>query len=121
METVRVKERLPAIQGKTPDSKEEVWVAMALDKLKLRYIFQFELVSASVRGGIVIDFLVLNPFSIPIEIMGEYWHTGEMGSDDRFRQAIIEQMIGNKVVNLWTADLIDEQTTYSKVKHELRA
>lgn len=112
---------LPLIQGKQPDSKEEVWVAAALERLKLKYIYQFELVSASVRGGIVIDFLVLTPFVVPVEVLGEYWHTGEMGSDDRMRQAIIEQQIGNKVVNLWTVDLPDPETTYSKVRHELRA
>lgn len=110
---------LPQIQGKQPDSKEEVWVAMALDKLKIPYIFQFELIGARLRGGILIDFLVLNPFGTPVEVMGEYWHTGEMGSDDMFRQAIIEQMIGRPVVNLWTQDLIDPETTYSVVRREL--
>ena len=110
---------LPEIQGKRPDSKEEVWVAQALDRLKLRYIFQYELITAGLRGGIIIDFLVLSPFSIPIEIMGEYWHTGEMGADDKLRQAIIEQMIGNKVVNLWTLDLVDPETAYTIVRREL--
>lgn len=110
---------LPPIQGKQPDSKEEVWVAMALDKLKMPYIYQFELIGARLRGGILIDFLVLNPFGTPVEVMGEYWHTGEMGSDDMFRQAIIEQMIGRPVVNLWTQDLIDPETTYSVVRREL--
>lgn len=114
-------DELPSIQGKRPDSKEEVWVAMALDKLKLRYIFQFELINARLRGGIVIDFLVLYPFSIPIEILGDYWHTGQMGADDKLRQGIIEQMIGNKVVNLWTKELTDPDTTFAKVRHEIRA
>jgi len=110
---------LPFIQGKRPDSKEEVWVAQALDRLKIPYIFQFELIGASLRGGILIDFLVIFPFAIPVEIMGEYWHTGEMGSDDKFRQVIIEQMIGQPVVNLWTLDLVDPETTYSIVRKEL--
>ena len=110
---------LPAIQGKQPDSKEEVWVAMALDRLKMPYIYQFELIGASLRGGILIDFLVLFPFATPVEVLGEYWHTGELGADDRFRQAIIEQMIGRPVVNLWTEDLVDPETTYSTVRREL--
>ncbi len=112
-------EELPLIQGKQPDSKEEVWVAQALDKLKLKYIFQFELVTAGLRGGILIDFLVLTPFTVPVEIMGEYWHTGEMGADDKLRQSFIEKAIGNKVVNLWTLDLVDPETTYSVVRREL--
>lgn len=110
---------LPPIQGKKPDSNEELWVAMALDKLRIPYIFQFELIAATLRGGITIDFLVLFPFATPIEVMGEYWHTGEMGSDDKLRQAIIEQMIGRPVINLWTQDLIDPETTYSVVRREL--
>lgn len=110
---------LPPIQGKQPDSKEEVWVAMALEKLLIPYIFQYELVNAWLRGGILIDFLVLFPFATPVEVMGEYWHTGELGADDRFRQAIIEQMIGRQVINLWTQDLVDPETTYSVVRSEL--
>lgn len=111
---------LPQIQGKQPDSKEEVWVAMALDRLKLRYIYQFEIFGGtSLRGGILIDFLVWNPFETPVEVLGEYWHTGEMGSDDKFRQAIIEQVFNKQVVNLWTQDLIDPETTYSVVRNEL--
>lgn len=112
-------EELPLIQGKQPDSKEEVWVAQALEKLKLRYIFQFQLIPAGLRGGIVIDFLVLHPFSIPVEIMGEYWHTGEMGADDKLRQSFIEKAIGNKVINLWTLDLVDPETTYSVVRRNI--
>ena len=111
---------LPPIQGKQPDSKEEVWVAMALDKLKLPYIFQFEIFGGTgVRGGILIDFVVWNPFATPIEVLGEYWHTGELGADDKFRQAQIEQVFHRKVVNLWTQDLIDPETTYSVVRREL--
>lgn len=110
---------LPPIQGKQPDSKEEVWVAMALDKLKMPYIYQFELIGARLRGGILIDFLVLFPFATPVEVLGEYWHTGELGADDRLRQGIIEQMIGRPVVNLWTQDLVDPETTYSVVRKEL--
>lgn len=111
---------LPLIQGKQPDSKEEVWVAQALDRLRLRYIFQFEIFGGShVRGGILIDFLVWAPFATPVEVLGEYWHTGELGADDKFRQGLIEQEFGRKVVNLWTEDLTDPETTYSKVRSEL--
>lgn len=111
---------LPQIQGKQPDSKEEVWVAMALDRLKIGYIFQFDIFGGShVRGGIMIDFLVFNPFGIPVEVLGKYWHTGELGADDKLRQGIIEQYFNRKVVNLWTEDLVDPDTTYTVVKREL--
>lgn len=107
---------LPEIQGKRPDSKEEVWVAMALDKLKIPYIYQFDLFgTARIRGGIVIDFLLLRPFTQALEIQGEYWHTGQFSSGDRLRKAIIEAE-GIPVMYLWTVDLPTEEETYSKVK-----
>lgn len=111
---------LPRIQGKKPDSNEEVWVAMALDRLKIPYIFQFELEPQALRGGIKIDFLVLAPYLMPIEIMGEYWHIGELDPHERLRQIIIEQKLGQPVIYLWTKDLIDPDTTYTVVRQKVR-
>lgn len=110
---------LPEIQGKRADSKEEVWVAMALDKLKLPYIYQFDLYgTARIRGGIVIDFLILFPFTQALEIQGEYWHTGQLGSGDRLRKAIIEAE-GIPVLYLWTIDIPTPEDTFSKVRNLL--
>ena len=107
---------LPEIQNKQPDSKEEVWVAMALDRLKVPYIYQFDLFgNATVRGGILIDFLVLRPFTQALEIQGEHWHTGQLGADDRLRKAIIEAE-GIPVEYLWAVDLPTPDATYSKVR-----
>lgn len=116
---MKVFEELPQIQGKQPDSKEEYWVAMALERLRIKYLFQFDLVEPRIRGGITIDFLILFPFGIPMEIMGEYWHPGEMEASERFRQNEIENYFGQKVIYLWTLDLTDPETTYSKVKQVL--
>jgi len=108
---------LPDIQNKRPDSKEEVWVAMALDRLKMPYIYQFDLFgTGSERGSIKLDFLVLRPFSIDLEVQGEHWHTGQLGADDRLRKAIIEAE-GIPVEYLWAVDLPTPDATYSKVRN----
>lgn len=107
---------LPDIQNKQPDSKEEVWVAMALDRLKVPYIYQFDLFgNATVRGGILIDFLVLRPFAQALEIQGEHWHTGELGADDVLRKAIIEAE-GIPVFYLWATDLPTPEAAYTQVR-----
>ena len=107
---------LPEIQNKRPDSKEEVWVAMALGKLDIPFIYQYDLFgTAQLRGGIVIDFLILRPFAMALEVQGEHWHTGELGADDRLRKAIIEAE-GIPVEYLWTVDLLNAETTYTEVR-----
>lgn len=93
---------LPVIQGQTAGSWNEVYVAVALDKLDIEYIYQYQFgTGRNVRGDYRIDFVVSNPFPTPVEIYGEYWHTGQLGADDRLRQAIIEQKFGRQLVVIW--------------------
>lgn len=80
------------IQGIEPDSRYEWYVAKALERIEMPYIFQYEIFDAGVRGGILIDFLVLtDPLATPMEVDGEHWHSGERGSEDIMRHVIIEQ------------------------------
>ncbi len=107
---------LPDIQNKQPDSKEEVWVAMALDRLKMPYIYQFDLFgTGSERVSIKLDFLILRPFPIDLEVQGEHWHTGELGADDVLRKAIIEAE-GIPVFYLWATDLPTPEAAYTQVR-----
>lgn len=64
------------IQGSMPDSVNEWYVSLALDKLDIRYMFQYSILGGtSVRGGQVIDFLVFSPIgSMPVFVQGSYWH-----------------------------------------------
>lgn len=112
------------VQGQRATSIE-ARVARALDKLKHEYIFQFQLNGGRTRrGGIVIDFFVLTtiPFSTPVEVNGTYWHTGQLGADDRLKLAEIARILAgraNEAVILWEPDLLDQETADLSVKREL--
>lgn len=75
------------IQGKTPGSLGEWRVSLALDSLGYEYYFQYSIMGGhDVRGGQVIDFLVLtDPMPTPLFYNGDYWHTGQKGMDDAYK------------------------------------
>lgn len=64
------------VQGQQVDSDNEYFVALALEKNDLPFIYQYDLLFGRSRlGGFVIDFLVLTePLSTPLFVNGEYWH-----------------------------------------------
>jgi hypothetical protein len=107
---------LPPIQGKTPDSINEVYIAQALDKLKIDYIFQAMPFGVGVAGAFIVDFVVFNPFETPVEIYGRYWHTGQLGADDALRLAIVEKHYGRAAVIIWD----DESDTAEKALQIVR-
>ena len=92
----------PLIQGQTAGSWNEVYIAYAMDKLDIEYIYQYQFgTGRGVRGDYRIDFIVYNPFAVPVEIYGEYWHTGQLGADDRLRLSIIENKFNREAVIIW--------------------
>ena len=110
------------VQGQ--DASDLEWrVAIALGKLKIPFMFQFELFGGSTRrGGVIIDFLALtSPLSTPIEVMGGYWHRSNQTSEDRMKEALIRQK-GNyaEMVYLWQGELQTISDAYSAVRRELR-
>ena len=98
-------------------------VSLALDKLRLPYLFQFDILGGSTRrGGLIIDFLILvAPLSIPAEVQGGYWHRGSKTSADRMKEALVRQQ-GNfgEMVYFWEGELQTIADAYSTVKRELR-
>jgi hypothetical protein len=81
---------LPQIQGHTPDSQNEVNVAIALNKLKFDYVFQYQLGLPGVRGSQVIDFLVYTvPKPTPLFVHGRYWHGTKQQAEDQLKFAEI--------------------------------
>jgi hypothetical protein len=91
---------VPEVQGRSA-STNEYNVAIALDYYKIGYIFQYEMFGGNIRGGVFVDFLIFNPFAEGLEVYGDYWHSGQLGADDRLRQARIEQELGRPVKILW--------------------
>ena len=110
------------IQGSNATDIE--WrVALALEKLKIPYMFQFQLMGGrSTRGGIVLDFLALtDPLSTPIDVRGDYWHQPSQQVDDDLALAIMMSrgQYAEPVV-LYGGELQTEEMAYSAVRRELR-
>jgi len=117
-------EQIGLIQGQVPDSKEEWWISKALDRLGMSYTYQYPVNGGRQRGGYMIDFVVHTvPLATMVEPIGNHWHTGELGADDKKRQADIENIMQDiartPLVNLWIPDLIDEDAVYNKLVQEL--
>lgn len=112
------------IQGQQADSKEEWMVAKALNRIGISYDYQYPVNGGNTRGGYKIDFVVHTvPLATMVEPIGNHWHTGELGADDRKRQADIEDSMRDlcrtPILLLWIPDLLDDETTYQKLRSEL--
>ena len=83
-------------------TKNEANVALALEHEKLPFLFQYYYMGGrDVLGGYVLDFMVITPRWVPLEVFGEYWHTGQMASGDRLKIAILAQEFGREPVIIW--------------------
>lgn len=113
------------IQGQEPGSVEEWRVAQALSRFRIPFIFQFEIFDSSVRGGIVLDFLVqTRPLSTPLEVYGQYWHKGERSSKEKIRDIIIEDYFRGKsqpLLIFFAKDLQNQEMADAKVRREILA
>ena len=114
------------IQGQMPNSKEEYYVALALYRLGHSFIYQYQVFGGrAIRGGQVLDFLVTTtvPFSTIIQVFGEYWHSGEMGSEDRFKLAELEHEFAGQaeILVLWARDLPTPEETYTLLREKIGA
>lgn len=113
-------EQIGLINGMTPDSKEEYWIALALWRLKLTFFYQFIVLGGrNVRGGLVLDFLVdVPPVWTPLVFNGEWWHRNE--SQERFNMALLQQEFGVEPVVIWGDEVPDKETTFQVVRSKLR-
>src|SRR5688572_3599074 len=117
-------EQIGLIQGQVPDSKEEWWISKALDRLGVSYTYQFPVNGGRERGGYLVDFVVNTvPLATMIEPEGNHWHTGELGSDDKKRDADVENLMQDiartPILKLFIPDMIDEDTVYNMLVREL--
>ena len=99
------------VQGIIPDSKNEWFVSLALDKLEIDYMFQVSIGGGrGTRGGQVIDFLVFIPKATPVFVQGAYWHSGKTENEDILKQAFAEAYYNVKPI------LLAENETDTKEK-----
>lgn len=83
------------IQGQQPGSINEYNFSVALEKLKLEYMYQYQMGMMGVRGSQRIDFLVfVAPASAACYIQGTYWHRAATAGEDRLKHAIAEHYFG---------------------------
>jgi hypothetical protein len=76
-----------------PASLNEYNVSIALDRLRLDYHFQVMLNGGRERrGGVVLDFLVFTaPKPTPVQVHGEYWHTGSHAAEDLLKEQVLRE------------------------------
>ena len=110
------------VQGKDATSYEYN-VAWALDKVELAYMFQFIFLGGkAVRGGMVVDFLVLtDPLSTPVWVNGGFWHQGKRAAEDSYQQALLYFVARgelNRPVTLWDPDCVTKEAALSAIRRE---
>lgn len=70
------------IQGKMPQSRNEYYVALALYQRRIPFWYQVALAGGTrLRGGVVVDFVIYNPFPTAVLVEGAYWHRNKARED----------------------------------------
>lgn len=114
------------VQGIMPSSKEEWWVALALYKLKLDFVFQRSVMGGrELRGGQVIDFWVYTtPKPTIILVQGDYWHyIATRTYETILHIAELEAYYGgeiNGVVEILTSEIPTPDVTLQIVRRKLK-
>lgn len=109
-----------AVQGKRASLNEYV-THLALDKLGIAHQFQYKIWGGiGTRGGVSVDFLT-TVYGIPIEVLGERWHTGALGADDQIRAHRIEGALGRKIIWLWGRETEEVDVAAGRIKELYRA
>lgn len=114
------------VQNIMPDSKEEYWVALALYKLRLDFVFQRQVMGGrALRGGQVVDFWV---FTVPkpsiILVQGDYWHYNAPNTyETLLKVAYLESYYSgeiNGVFELLTSEMPTPDMAYMLVRRKLK-
>lgn len=114
------------VQGIMPDSKEEYWVALALYKLHIDFVFQYQLFGGrKYKGGQVVDFWVYTmPLPTPILVQGWYFHyaTAERAAQSKMNIMYLESRLkgkANKPVEVFDTEMPTPDDAYIVVKRKL--
>lgn len=114
-------EEMQLIQGKIPRSLPEWRVAVALWGLGVRFEYQVPIFGGtSVRGGLILDFLLLEPFPTPLLVHGEYWHESELDPIERMNIAKIEQHYQTKAILVWDWELQDQDMANETIRRKVK-
>lgn len=109
---------MPTVQMRAA-SDLEYNVAIALDKFGIEYDFQYPLFGGTrFRGGLIVDFVVYKPFPTPVEVFGQYWHTGTYSEFDRFKIAVEFQYFGREPIVFLERDVKTPEQAERSVRRE---
>lgn len=82
-------EEVREIQGQIVDSEDEWVLGQVLMYRKVEFIYQYSLDGGRVKGGQVIDFVILSPLRFALYVghgEGGYWHGGAREMEDKIKQ-----------------------------------
>lgn len=113
--------QIDLVHGRMPDSKNEYFVALALNKLGYEYLFQKVIGMGGVRGSQVIDFVVFTGgASKAVFVQGEYWHSRKTESEDTIKHVIAAQIYGaGNVIDLMGDETDTPENALKAVKAKL--
>lgn len=124
------KEPLPEVkpvQGIMPDSKEEYWVALALYKLQIKFVFQRQLFGGrEIHGGRVVDFWVFTvPLPTIIMVQGFYFHygTAEKAAQSKLNIEYLKTQLNGqikKVIEVFDTEIHDPESALAVVRRKLQ-
>jgi hypothetical protein len=114
-------EEIGLIQGATPDSINEWFVYLALERLRAAYIYQYAIGGGtSLRGGQVIDFLVFSATGpIPVFVQGAYWHTYRQDPEQVLKIAEARRVFRNEPVLLEEEETNTREEAYRAVRTKI--
>ena len=110
------------IKGKPAKSINEWHTSIVLDELLEKKVisnWDYEVPlrgGSNIAGGIRIDFMVYDPHARPLECMDKYWHSGQMGSNDNYRLAVIRSVYRREPDILWS----QQTKTLEKARESVR-
>lgn len=118
-------EKIGLIQGLRPASKLEWYIALALWRLKLDFLYQYAISGGRyLRGGLVIDFYVYTvPLPTPLFAHGDYWHSGgETSSKNTLMIEKVKSVLKGRAADpviVWEHEALDEEMALEVVKRKL--
>ena len=107
-------EQVKPIQGKLPFSVEEYRFSISLNKLQVRYIYQWTppIFTLGERGSTTVDFLILvAPLPEMVWIDGGFWHKGGKADQEKLLRTQVATRLVGSVSQTWHAvDTLDLAT-----------
>jgi len=94
----------------------EYKITIAIETLGYEYWFQHWLWGGStLRGGVIVDWVVFTPTPTPLEYDGLHWHTGAASEEDNLQRIRVAQYFKVPEVIVITSLEVDSDTPQDEV------